>query len=110
MSSKSSFCRAGPQRGRKMIFFALVLTLALPAARGAAPRLFPFEDRNSNGIFDDGDREITAELSTGLFESEFSVVIPKNSCGMGLNDGVDQPFDITGTRFQNFGDDDWKNW
>ena len=34
----------------------------------------------------------------------------KQSCGILFNDGVDQPFDLTGTRFVNLGDDDFKNF
>jgi hypothetical protein len=67
------------------ILLLLSLSMSLPMAH-SANRLFPFEDVNNDGVYTPGkDRDITAELMTGIFETPNSIVIPAGLKGFTIN-------------------------
>jgi hypothetical protein len=69
---------------RKLVFIIgvgfLALFISFPTAYSAA-KPFPCEDVNNNGVCDQGEPDITAQIKSGIFTTENSIVIPEGVGG-----------------------------
>lgn len=63
----------------------LAICASMPIVAFGATKPFPFEDANNNGVYDIGERDITADLETGIFETQNSIVIPAGVKGFRVN-------------------------